>query len=139
MPTLEIKREQPKARIVTMGQSDQEIEYEEFYPPGATEPILREKKPDSKAPASTPVAETDDPAVVDEYGDGVRVNEKGEKVPEFGTLNKKTRSTSAPKEKTNEPREKEMANDQDLDKVGVKTIREDKPGEQGAVGSHGKN
>lgn len=108
MATLEIKREQPKARLITMGQPDQEIEYEEFYPPGTTEPILRKKQPAKppEEPAPIPVlppAMGDPPAMVEqkppatpaesesEYGDGVRINERGEKTLEFGTLNKKAK------------------------------------------------
>lgn len=41
----EIKKEQPKDTLVTMGQADKEIEYEDYYPPGATEPIRRPKQP----------------------------------------------------------------------------------------------
>lgn len=41
-------------------------------------------------------------------------------------------------EKNKRGRPKTMAKE-DLDKAGVKTIREDDPGEQGAIGSHGAN
>lgn len=42
--------------------------------------------------------------------------------------------------KPNRGRPKKMAKDKDLsDATGVKTIREDDPGEQGAIGSHGQN
>jgi hypothetical protein len=145
MATLEIKREQPKVKVITMGQQDKEIEYEEYYPPGTTEPILREKQP-GNAPSSPRSAlgvvseeRAEEPASP-EYGDGVRINEQGEKILEFGTLNKKDGSPSAPKAVNNEQREKKkMANDKDLEQAGTKTIREDKPSEQGAIGTHGKN
>jgi len=41
--------------------------------------------------------------------------------------------------KPNRGRPKKMAKDQDLSKAGTKTIREDDPGEKGAIGSHGEN
>lgn len=157
MPTLEIKREQPKARVITMGQPDREIEYERYYPPGATEPIMRKKQPVPAEPVTplSPPSVVEDPPLVadeipepkpaeDEYGDGVRVNEKGEKVIEFGTLNKKPKSNTsppAPKVVNGEQREKKnMANeDKDLSKAGTKTIREDKASDKGAIGNHGAN
>jgi hypothetical protein len=106
MPTLEIKREQPKARVITMGQPDQEIEYERFYPPGASEPIMRKKQSVPAEPVTHPsppsVVEDDPPPVADEIpepkpaeaelGDGVRINAKGEKTLEFGTLNRKRKT-----------------------------------------------
>lgn len=94
-----------------MGQADKEIEYEDYYPPGATEPIRREKRPSEPTvepaaePVSAPVVEpsvaedqAESPAPEDEYGDGVSVNEQGEKTLVFGTLNKKRRSTKKAKD-----------------------------------------
>lgn len=41
--------------------------------------------------------------------------------------------------KSNIGRPKKMAKEKDLSEVGTKTIRQDDPGEQGAIGSHGQN
>ena len=41
--------------------------------------------------------------------------------------------------KPNRGRPKKMAKEKDLSEAGTKTTREDDPGEQGAIGSHGVN
>lgn len=41
--------------------------------------------------------------------------------------------------KSNRGRPKKMAKEKDLSETGTKTIRQDDPGEQGAIGTHGVN
>lgn len=64
----EIKKEQPKDKLVTMGQANKEIEYEEYYPPGATEPIRRPKQPSavSVKPEVADVKTADEPVEPEE-------------------------------------------------------------------------
>jgi hypothetical protein len=103
MPLLEIKRDEPKPRLVTMGQADTIIE-----PPDVAESF-------------------------DQVASSLKIFQEN--------IEKAAAIPDPPLEpkKQNRGRPKKMAKEKDLSEVGTKTIREDDPGEQGAIGSHGEN
>src|SRR5688572_231033 len=116
MPLLEIKRDQPKPRIIQMGQAPRVIEM-------PVDPVH--------------VSVTDARIIGDEIELSLalvdRPHEQAAEVP----------IPDAPLEprKPTRGRPKKMAKEKDLDHEsgGPETIRKDDAGEQGAIGSHGEN
>ena len=108
---LTIHEEPRPDRLVTMGQADRVIERKEAEPL-----VIQEFN------------------TADEVLDGY--NEAAEKAMAAAVP-----IPDSPPEpvRPNKGRPKKMAKDQDLSKAGTKTIREDDPGEKGAIGSHGVN
>jgi hypothetical protein len=101
MPLLEIKRDEPKPRLIQMGQAAIDL------------PL---------PPKITSAARTGDGEMVIEF-ESAKISDDPPHEPQ----------------KQNRGRPKKMAKEKDLSEVGTKTIREDDPGEQGAIGSHGEN